>query len=50
MSNPGFSDTQRIDWDASVTSGGRFGFWFDSLEWMGLALDGSFFRPDSDCR
>jgi hypothetical protein len=48
VSNPGFSDTQRIDWDASVTSGGRFGFWFDRLEWMGLALDGSFFRPDRD--
>ena len=31
-----------------LTAGGRFGFWFDRLDWLGLALDGSFFRPDKD--
>jgi hypothetical protein len=45
---PGFSDTSSIAWDTSVTAGGRFGFWFESLEWVGLALDASFFRPDKD--
>jgi hypothetical protein len=45
---PGFSDTSPIAWDTSVTAGGRFGFWFESLEWVGLALDASFFRPDKD--
>ena len=44
----GFSDTSRIQWDDSFTAGGRFGFWFESLEWVGLALDASFFRPDKD--
>jgi hypothetical protein len=48
VSAPGFSDTSPIDWDTSVTAGGRFGFWFESLEWVGLALDVSFFRPDKD--
>ena len=48
VSAPGFSATFPIAWDTSVTAGGRFGFWFESLEWVGLALDASFFRPDKD--
>ena len=45
---PGFNESERVDWDTSITAGARFGFWFDRLEWVGLALDGSFFRPDKD--
>ena len=45
---PAFSESERVDWDTSVTAGARFGFWFDRLDWLGLALDGSFFRPDKD--
>jgi len=45
---PAFSESERVDWDTSITAGGRFGFWFDRLDWLGLALDGSFFRPDKD--
>ena len=45
---PGFSESERVDWDTSITAGARFGFWFDRLDWLGLALDGSFFRPDKD--
>ena len=48
VSTPGFSLTTTVEWDTSVTAGGRFGFWFESLEWVGLALDASFFRPDKD--
>src|SRR5438067_12820057 len=45
---PGFSLKERVDWDTSITAGARFGVWFESLDWLGLALDGSFFRPDRD--
>ena len=48
VSTPVFSDTQRVNWDDSITAGARFGFWFESLDWIGLSLDGSFFRPDKD--
>src|SRR5438477_12401437 len=44
----GVSETGRVEWDRSFTAGGRFGFWFESLDWLGLALDASFFKPDSD--
>ena len=45
---PGFSESERVDWDTSITAGARFGFWLESVPWLGLALDGSFFRPDKD--
>jgi len=32
----------------SVTGGVRGGYWFDSLSWLGLALDVSYFAPDDD--
>jgi len=44
----GVSETGRVEWDRSFTAGGRFGFWFESLDWLGLALDASFFKPDRD--
>jgi hypothetical protein len=45
---PGFSGAGRADWDTSITSGARFGRWLESLPWLGIAVDGSFFRPDDD--
>ncbi|TMA34107.1 MAG: porin family protein [Deltaproteobacteria bacterium] len=32
----------------SVTGGVRGGYWFDSLPWLGLAADVSYFAPDDD--
>jgi len=50
VSTPAFSESRRIDWDTSITAGGRFGVWFESLDWLGLALDVSFFKPDKDVK
>ena len=25
---PGFSESERVDWETSITAGARFGFWF----------------------
>jgi opacity protein-like surface antigen len=36
------------DIEDSVTGGGRAGYWFDSLPWVGLAADASYFAADSD--
>ena len=47
VSTPGFSLTTTVEWDTSVTAGGRFGFWFESLEWVGLAPSGGARRADS---
>jgi opacity protein-like surface antigen len=35
------------DFDDSVTGGMRGGYWFESLPWLGLAADVSYFAPDS---
>jgi hypothetical protein len=31
-----------------VEAGGRVGFYFDRLPWLGFALNGSWFRPEED--
>jgi hypothetical protein len=36
------------DIDDSVTGGGRAGYWFDGLPWVGLAADASYFAVDAD--
>ncbi len=36
------------DYEASPTGGVRGGYWFDSLPWLGLAADVSYFAPDED--
>lgn len=33
--------------ETSVNAGVRVGRWFESLPWLGLALDGSYFKPGS---
>jgi opacity protein-like surface antigen len=35
-----------VDFDSSMTFGGRFGYWDETWSWLGLALDVSHFRPD----
>jgi len=36
------------EFDDSVTGGIRAGYWFDSLPWLGLAADVSYFGPDPE--
>src|SRR5438093_11784280 len=35
-----------LRFDSSVTGGGRFGYWFEALPWLGLGLDVSYFAPN----
>src|SRR5262245_5027676 len=37
---------QDVDFDTSVTYGGRFGKYFDSLPWIGVSLDAMSFSPN----
>jgi opacity protein-like surface antigen len=37
--------TGEADFSADITAGGRVGYWFRRLPWLGVALDGSFFQP-----
>jgi opacity protein-like surface antigen len=36
------------EFEDSVTVGGRAGYWFESLPWLGLAVDASYFAPDTE--
>src|SRR6267143_1053593 len=42
------SATFRTRYKDSVTGGVRGGYWFDSLPWLGVAADVSYFAPDDD--
>jgi len=46
----GFSIKGEIDYEDSITFGGRVAYWFESMPWLGLALDLSYFAPDLDER
>ena len=35
-----------LRFDSSVTGGGRFGYWFEALPWLGLGLDIAYFAPN----
>lgn len=37
---------QDVEFDDSFTVGGRLGYWFGVVPFLGLALDVSYFRPD----
>lgn len=40
------SATETIDVrNSSYTAGGRFGYWFEGLPWLGAAFDASWFKP-----
>ena len=36
------------EYEDSITGGMRVGYWFDSLPWLGVAADVSYFAPDDD--
>jgi hypothetical protein len=40
------SHTQPTDFDPSFTFGGRWGYWFEKLPYVGLSLDLSYIRAD----
>ncbi len=42
----GFSVGGTAEFEDSGTVGGRGGYWFESVPWVGLALDVSYFAPD----
>ncbi len=44
----GQTTRDHFDGDASVNPGVRVGRWFETLPWLGLALDTSYFKPGSD--
>lgn len=37
---------QDLHFDTSFVGGGRFGYWFGSVPWLGLGVDVSYFQPD----
>jgi opacity protein-like surface antigen len=38
--------TEKVDFDASFTMGGRVGYWFEKLPWLGVSLDLSHFKAE----
>ncbi len=40
--------SRTVDFDTSVTFGARLGYWFESVPWLGLALDGSSFQAEGE--
>lgn len=38
--------SRTVDFDSSVTFGGRIGYWFEGLPWVGVALDVSSFKAE----
>jgi hypothetical protein len=37
-----------VDYSDTISGGLRVGYWFESARWLGLAVDASYFTPDSD--
>ena len=44
----GISFEGEADFEDSFTFGGRVAYWLENMPWLGLALDLSYFAPDSD--
>lgn len=44
-SSDGISGGAKTSYDPSGEVGGRFGYWIDSVPWLGLSLDVSYFSP-----
>lgn len=40
-------DTTTKTFDPAFTLGARFGYWFESVDWLGVALDGSLFIAEA---
>jgi opacity protein-like surface antigen len=41
------SETLKVDFGTTRMFGGRLGYWLADADWLGLALDVSFFQPDA---
>jgi opacity protein-like surface antigen len=42
------SHSENVGFDASFTMGGRFGYWFEKLPWLGVSLDLSYFKAEGE--
>jgi opacity protein-like surface antigen len=42
------SHTEKVDFDTSFTMGGRLGYWFEKLPWLGASLDLSYFKAEGE--
>ena len=42
------SHAEEVDFDASFTMGGRLGYWFEKLPWLGTSLDLSYFKAEGE--
>lgn len=42
------SHTEKVDFDTSFTLGGRLGYWFEKLPWLGVSLDLSYFKAEGE--
>jgi len=42
------SDAEEIDFDSSFTIGGRLGYWFEKLPWLGVSFDVSYFKAEGE--
>jgi Outer membrane protein beta-barrel domain len=42
------SHTEKAGFDASLTMGGRLGYWFEKLPWLGFSLDLSYFKAEGE--
>ena len=40
--------TEKVNFDASFTMGGRLGYWFEKLPWLGVPLDLSYFKAEGE--
>jgi len=40
------SHAEKVDLDSSFTMGGRLGYWFEKLPWLGLSFDLSYFKAE----
>ena len=48
LSSDGTSVTEKIDYDNAFIFGYRVGYYFKSIPFLGLALEGSYFEPSPD--
>jgi len=42
------SHTEEADFDTSFTMGGRIGYWFEKVPWLGVSLDLSYFKAEGE--
>ena len=42
------SHAEEVDFDSSFTMGGRLGYWFEKLPWLGVSLDLSYFKAEGE--